>query len=460
MIKEERRQLGRRKFYSSDEMTAELRFGGVVLEGFVTDLSPAGASLAVPSAQRKIEIEPGTHAELILRMNARGEPVVLRTVVVFSDFGKASGKFVLRVGLSFVALQSGNERVSDRRKGPRFLCSDFLVPSGWCEHPWIYQEKILFRVLEFGDGTITLETSARNKVLLKGMEVDAWLSFPGQMPVACKLRFLRVQAVKGMQHRFRVVASFAEISAELGEAVVAYCVMLRPDVSLADLRRAGYFAGSLASTLVCDYASTEDDLNQILALRGAFDAFDKFSRQVVCKVGGKVVACTRLVFNGGKHDRSEFFAQAILPASLWKEGFLEVSQWTVHNDFEETDVPLALLRFVIRMGFLSHVRFLLMECDDKFLPAFVEMGAQKLNLQVSKEHSQNGTTNVVRWDCHALKAGWGGSASQWAQAFGPVLRSLAKRGSPVSSRARVRMALERYGKTDSGKKVLKNGKKR
>jgi hypothetical protein len=89
------------------------------------------------------------------------------------------------------------------------------------------------------------------------------------------------------------------------------------------------------------------------------------------------------------------------------------------------------------------------------------MGAQKMNFRVSKEHSQNGATNIVRWDCHALKAGWGGETSQWAQAFGPVLRSLAKRGSlSVSSRARVRMVLERYAKTESGKKALSYRKER
>jgi hypothetical protein len=461
VVNEERRQLSRRKFYSSDEIKAVLRKGSVALEGFVTDLSPAGASVAIPALGRKAAIEVGAHAELVLRMGSLSPSVVLRAVVVSVSSGRASGKPVLRLGLSFVALQDGGLGTSERRQGLRFPCSDFLVPSGWCEHPWIYQEKILFRILEFGNGSLTLEVSARNQVLLKGLEVDAWLSFPGQMPLACKLQFLRVQATKGARHRVRVVARFVSLSAEVGQAVATYCMMVNPAVSLADLRRAGYFAGSLGSVVVCDYANTEDDMKQISSLRGELDAFDKFSRQIVCKVGGKVVACARLVFNGGKRERSAFSASAILPSALWKAGFLEVSRWVVQSDFENTDVPLELLRFVVRVGFHSHERYLLMECDDRFLPDFLGMGAQKLNLRVSKEQAKSGATNIVRWDCHALKAGWGGDTSQWAQAFGPVLRTLSKRGSlSVSSRARVRMALERYAKTDSGKKALSHRKER
>ncbi len=463
----ERRKFGRRKFYSSDDVRASLRGPGLLSEAVVTDLSPAGAAVALPLAKlpsasaSRTSVQLGLELEVLLKMNPRAAPLALRAVVVFVEEGKISGKKMLRIGLSFVGFSrdlSPSPKTApktDRRTNARFVCSDFLVPSLWCEHPWLYQEKILFRVTAFGENSIVLETSARNKILFKGMEVNACLSFPGQNPVPCCLIISRVGSIAGCPERFRVTANFLKISEELGRTICGYCLMVNPHVSLTDLRRAGFVLGAVNSVAVCDYVHNEADLRQVFKLRGDTDAFDKWARQIMCKVGGKIVGCARLLFNEGKRERSEVAGKALLPADLWNEGFLEVSRIAVRTDFADTDVLLELLRFVVNVALLSQSRYLLMECTDVVLLVLQEMGAQKMNLRLSRNNEHGEIANIVRWDCKALRAGWGGQPVQWATAFGPVLRSLAKRGiAPVASRARIRMALERYAQTDSGKSAI------
>lgn len=450
MMMRERRGFGRRKFYSSDHLKASIAFGGNVAEGFVTDLSMAGASVALRGKFSRAALSAGAEVDFTMEVGTRAHPIELRASVVHSELVRASGENVLKIGLLFVSLQNPSPRGSERRKGARFSCSDFLVPSLWCEHPWLYQEKIFFRVLDFGSDGMTLETSAYNKTLLRGLELQGWLSMPGQNPLPCEFQVVRVSNASANENRLRVSVRFIQKSAELVEGIAAYCLLVDPAISMNDLRKSGFVPASMSKIAICDYVHSESDLRQLQKLRGGFDEYDKFSRQIVCKLGSKVIACARVLFNEGKRQRSGMGARALLPAELWNEGFLEVSQMVVLPEFDDTDVVRELLRFVVRVGILSKFRYVLMECHDNYLAEFQEMGAQLLNLRLSSSDSKAQILNVVRWDCKALQAGWGGTAAQWATTFGPMLRNMALQGAaPVASRARIRMAIDKYAKAKS-----------
>jgi hypothetical protein len=459
-MERDRRQAGRRKFYFSDDVRAELRGGGVVVRGFVADLSPFGAAIAVSFSSKQAHFSVGAELNFTLRLSPRGGPVTLRSVVVSSEPSKASGQRVWRIGLSFVAFSAceteKSASIQQRRKGLRFACSDFWVPSVWCEHPLLYQEKILFRVVEFGSDSFTLETSARNKVLFKGLKLAAWISVPGFAPMPFEFTVARVGALRSVPNRFCVAAEFAPLSPELCEAIAQYCLMVNSEISVASLRKAGFVRGKLAAVVVSDYVHTEADIKQILRVRGKFDGYDQFARQMVCKAGNKVVAAARLIFNDGKRQRSALAKEAFLPSRFWEEGFVELSYWMLSRDFDENEMLNEIVRSAVRVGLLSRCRYVLMGCGDDVLEHCLGMGAQKLDLRVARAGGEGKSLevlHVVSWDCQALRAGWGGSPSAWASAFGPLLRSLTPetRG-PLSSRARMRMALERYEKSKKNRK--------
>jgi hypothetical protein len=343
-----------------------------------------------------------------------------------------------------------------RGKRHRFLCSEFLSPSVWCEHPWLYHEKLMFRVVDFGTHSLTLETSARNKVLLPGMMLDVFLAIPGQTVLPCKLQVVRVGVVGTERERFRVAAQFVELNEELGRAVASYCLMVQAGISLSDLKEAGYVLDHVGSVAVVDYVHTQEEAESILELRGFSDGFDRLARQVMCKVGGKVVACARVLFHDGRRERSALAAKAVLPAELWREGFLEFSGLVVRDEFVGTDVVDELIRFVLRIAMQSGSRWLVAECPLELVPRCVAMGAEDLKRKVARFQESDDVSYLVRWDATALRAGWGGNAERWAGSFGPLVKHMAQRGSiEVPQRVKVRLALGHYAKTEAGKKLLR-----
>jgi hypothetical protein len=317
----------------------------------------------------------------------------------------------------------------------------------------------MFRVVDFGAESMTLETSVRNKVLLPGMVLNAFLAIPGQPVLECEVEVIGVGQVGYAKGHFRLSVRFSAIGSELGQAVASYCLMVDSSATLASLHNAGFVLARAGEVALVDYVHSESDVTQVLNLRGCFDEFDDMARQVMCKIGAKVVGCARLIFHDGRRERSALASRALLPAELWSDGFLELSGFVVRSEWMQSDVVDEIIRYLLRVAFQSPARWLVAECSIELKARCLAMGAQDFKRKVASPDGSAEVLSLVRWDVKAIKAGWGGNAAQWTSSFGPIVKHMAQRGSiEASNRVRIRMALGQYAKTESGKKLIKTRK--
>lgn len=454
----ERRSFGRKKLYFSEDFRVQVLVSGHVWSGFLMDVSPAGAGIALKYPKARVVLDTGSRVEVAFDLPGKNSPLVMKATVSAIQERRVSGGVMTRLGVSFDSFHENTKHASDEvpMGDVKFSCSEFLTPSVWCEHPWLYHEKLMFRVVDFGSLSMTLETSVRNKVLLPGMILNAFLAFPGQPVNECVLEVVSVGQVASSKERFSVFVKFASVSTVLGQAVASYCLMVDSTATLAGLHSAGFVLARASEVALVDYVHSESDVTQVLNLRRCFDEFDDMARQVMCKIGAKVVGCARVIFNDGRRERSSLASRALLPGELWSDGFLELSGFVVRAEWMQSDIVDEIIRFLLRVAFQSPVRWLVAECSVDLLDRCLAMGAQDLKRKVV---SSDGVTEVlclVRWDVKAIKAGWGGNAEQWTSSFGPIVKHMTQHGSiDASSRVRIRMALGEYAKTDAGKKLIK-----
>lgn len=210
-------------------------------------------------------------------------------------------------------------------------------------------EKLSFRIAAFSSQGLELLVPAHGWVPTPGERLTVRLFLPMARPqqVEVEVRHAHLDEASGLR---RVLVRWTRAVPHVLEAVGGF-LLAHAGVSLLTLREAGLPLGDVEQVLSFGEASTEQELEEILALRYAAyrskgkrlhvsgpeemrDRFDALSRQVTCRINGTLVASARVTFNEGDLSRSEYVSYGVkLPGWVLEGGFVEVGRVVTHPGY-------------------------------------------------------------------------------------------------------------------------------
>jgi GNAT superfamily N-acetyltransferase len=383
------RRLGRRAVYLGEGFSVRLQRDGVDVGGELVDLSPDGFGIALLDLGRGALPELGD-VVTIEHTGRSTKGLSHRGRVTSVTDGVFAGRRLPRIGVALITERT-TRSARDRRAAERYECSSSLPASAAAASPIFFREWLHFSLCELGAGGMTASTSLRNKGLLPGMELAFRVTLPmvGMLEVRGRISSIGRDTTDGA---FRVGVQWVDPSRELLQAIAEYLLLGHKELTPAKLRKGGLPVGSVERAVSYDYARSDEDFEEILALRlrshqeegrlegvGIDDmksSFDAHSRHLVCRFGESIVGYVRVIYVDGDPAKSQYVSAGghEVPEWLWKAGFVEAGAGATDPEFQRAGLFVPLMQHAARVALQSGSRYMLGACDDELLGMYQQMG--------------------------------------------------------------------------------------
>jgi predicted GNAT family N-acyltransferase len=210
-----------------------------------------------------------------------------------------------------------------------------------------------------------LLTSLRNKFIVRGMVLDAIISFPMVSQISLRLLVQNVSFVSEDEKDYLSVGvQVSRLTATQRGIVAQYMAQFGDVESLRELRGSGFVSAGIVGKLEFGVVRSEQDYREVLNLRhlayvadgkmssaatvsDASDIHDSRARILTCRFQGKAVATARVTFHefGDITEHEEFVAWTHeLPR---RDESVEVTRVCTHPDFRGKGLLFDLLRFAV-----------------------------------------------------------------------------------------------------------------
>jgi hypothetical protein len=392
------RSLHRRQVYLGEGLAFEIESRDAWLEAEAIDLTPEGIGLAVVHALGDL-VMPAVGEAVTIRYTGRGASDTPQQAVVRHVGVLRTGRGTLpRIGLSLVPDVAAVAGV-ERRDGARYPCPDALPAFAAAACPWFFRETLQFRIMAVGAGGMTLRTTHANPPLLPGAELAFELHLAS---IAAEHGRGRLTSVRrdDADGGFEVGVAWIDPPRDLLNALSRYLLASDATLTPATLRVGGLAVRGVERAVSYDYATSDADYEEILALRlqahqaeGHLDSasiadlrspFDAHSRHLTCRFGGRIVGYLRVIFVDGDPARSQYVSLGghEVPQWLWDAGFVEGGAGATHPDFQRAGLYVPLMQHLFRVAVQSGHRFVLGACPDELLGMYGEMGFEVLEERI------------------------------------------------------------------------------
>ena len=393
-ISDEKRNRTRRSLSVSERVTCKLLISNEWTSGSVIGISPGGLSVIVDEKQCSFEDIPVNQVfKIVIEISGYEK---IETEVQLKNLSKFSTEKIQanRLGLTFY--KAKNNTSEDRRKAKRFKITEFLQPSITFENPIFEYAAIFGRVTEIGLDAIQCETSSRNNSVLPGMKLRFTIAFPllGSLAVTGEVVYYTSHQSDPQRVMFgvRILSNHEEFQMMSSELLV----MSNKDVSTSVLQDEGFMLGTISRAVSLEYAFDQQDLNRIAELRlkawqhkgyfigvtdlsQMFDKYDHYSRHLVARVNGKIVASARLVFNNGYYERCEHSQYKVdIPEWLWKAGFVETSRLVTDPEYRGGDLFLMMTQQIGKTVLQSGFQYMVSSCEPSLEKIYLSSGCTRV----------------------------------------------------------------------------------
>jgi hypothetical protein len=387
------RSLDRRRVYIGEGLSFQIESETAWIATEAIDLTHEGLGVAVVLATDVMM--PAVGEAVTVRYTGRGASGDRQGAVVRHVGSLETGRGTLpRIGLSLVA---DTTRVADvdRREGVRYPCPEALAAFAAASCPWFFGETLRFRIVQIGVGGMTLRTTQPHPPLPPRAEVDFDLHLASIAHPRCRARLTSVRRDE-VDGGLEVGAAWVDPPRDLLSALSRYLLAADPQLTPAALRLGGLPVRGVEQVVTYDYATSDADYEEILALRlhahqaeGHLDGtttgdlrspFDAYSRHLTCRFGGRIVAYVRAIFVDGDPARSQYVSLGghEVPQWLWDAGFVEGGAGATHPDFQRAGLYVPLMQHLFRIAVQSGHRFVLGACPDELVAMYGDMGFEVL----------------------------------------------------------------------------------
>jgi hypothetical protein len=387
------RSLERRRVYLGEGLSFQIESETAWLEAEAIDLTHEGLGVAVVLATDVTM--PAVGEMVTVRYTGRGASGTRQRASVRHFGSLQTGRGTLpRIGLSLLPDTTTVADV-DRREGIRYPCPDALAAFAAAPCPWFFGETLHFRIVQVGAGGMTLRTTHPNPTLPPRAELDFELHLASiaHQHARGRLTSIRRDEANGA---LEVGVAWVDPPRELLNALSRYLLAGDERLTPAALRLGGLPARGVEQVVTYDYATSDADFEEILALRlhahqaeGHLDGttaadlrspFDAHSRHLTCRFGGRIVAYARAIFVDGDPARSQYVSLGghEVPQWLWDAGFVEGGAGATHPDFQRAGLYVPLMQHLFRVAVQSGHRFVLGACPDELVGMYGDMGFEVL----------------------------------------------------------------------------------
>lgn len=448
----EQRQTQRVSVHLLEQRFASIRGRDCQLRTRIIDYSPFGIGVVLEGPASRAVIALGEVVSVTLYRN--GQQVDFQATLVTKGKMTIMNETYTRLGFK-IATTSLRQHIGNARRNRRFELNEVVELSGYCEDPMNDGQKAFFSVEDLSSSGLLLSTSSRNKFILPSMRLEMTLVIPGEgvFPEDLIVRHIRTSE---NGERYLLGCEFARANKRTLEALADFCLSFARSSSYQNLVEEGFPVAFNPSSLTVQSTESAEDFAQIVHLRLKFahwhgqmlkvrdpeetmDAHDEYARHVCVKVGSRIVASGRLVFNNGDRSRSTFPASLDLPSHLWQYGFVSVSKIAVDPDFRASMAFIRLWNEIFRIAFLSGVKSMAMIISPNWPALLQNFGLQRLDMQTE----ELGRFEFGMIDLEGVMKGKGTPFISWALFAAPLLEKLEfERETPrtVLLRARLRLA--------------------
>ena len=404
-----------------EPIKAFVKVGTKFEEVTVWRLSPLGAELVKCDKLKKLSAGDQLEVEICVGKE-RTDHLAL---IVDGEFVEGHRELIaIRFYQEEPAAWKGNER----RNGDRWGCSSDFLPNGVCPNPGKFNDFLFFKVTDISSSGFRLETSLRNKFLVRGMTLKSTVTLPmiGHAAIALKIENASISD-KGGREFLMLGCSFVNPSQTFLKLIGQYLFQFGPAVSLKELSDSGLSVEQIAKGVEFKYVRTKAEFEQVLELRklayGAAgklaseedvtDIYDARARIIIGLFRGKVVASTRLIFNEidqqMEHEQFVTFDSTIPN----RDQICEITRVCTHPDFRGADLLAGLLKF-ISITVAQSGRYYILGCStDSLLPMYMKMGFQNLGIKFTHGSLNNVEHTIFMCDVRNVMIGRGVGPIVW-----------------------------------------------
>jgi N-acyl-L-homoserine lactone synthetase len=386
-------------------VTAQIRIDGQTVTYSVFRLSPFGVEIVVLPDMPELSV--GVRIGLSIRI---GKDVSDYEALVVQSCFEFKGLKV--IGLRLVGQSSEKWDGTDRRSTKRWLCSEQFLPTGVAPNPVKFNDFLYFRLLDVSSDGFRLETSLRNKFIIKGMLFECRMSFPTVGDVSISFRVKNVSISQRMGKDFLAIGASMEGASPATKSVIGqYLLQFSPEANVKSLSEFGFKVQSLSRTVEFDQVKTLDDFEQVLKLRhlayseakkigsdklpkDMSDKFDVRSRIVVGRKNSEIVCSARMIFceEGDSLEQEEYVEW---PETLPRpDSVVEITRACTDPNYRGGDLLLGMFRFICRAAVQSKRRWLVICATDEMIPLYKKLGFSVTNVHYNHK-ALNNTKHTV-----------------------------------------------------------------
>jgi len=390
----------RKKFYLSDNF--KVRISSLKKEqeinGNLLDINTEGISLAIDTNEKL-----NTGEEVILSFSHSHETFSNNAIILHQKITKISGKNKIRLGFKFISKTDTSQNRSKRQYN-RYTCNEFFTISAWCHHPFLFQERIFFKIIELSPDGMTLHCSARNNFLIKNMPIQLNISIPGSVLYLVESKITNIRKVKN-QDLLRLGVSYTSCPRDFKCSIGEYLLFTKQNLDSLSLAKQGYRTLKISGKLSFDYVSDKNEMINVLKLRlkayrkdyesfeslsymDLTDQFDNLSRHFFYRINNIYVAAGRITFLEGNFERSQLYSQYKMKLPQWvlKSNVVEITKLCVDPDYRNTDIFLNLLKTCLLIAAQTGHDYILGVADD-MMSSYKRIGFEPLEAKTYiKEH--------------------------------------------------------------------------
>jgi len=341
-------------------------------------ISPVGAEFAWDQEPLSI----GQRLNLKLRFNRKNLDF---KAIEISHFEEKHGRKTYGLKWSTAA-----EPTQDHGPNHRWATAPDFSPTVICPNPLLFDESLLFKVVNISADRALLHTSMRNKVLIPGIELEGTWSFPliGAAPGSFIVRKVYVVSEGGIK-KLALEVQFTKRFRELNTLAGEYILQFGQAHSVAEIRNTGLNLKNAKNAILNDSVKTEKDYQEVIELRKRAylryssgdspelsDHFDANSRILTARHQGKIVGTLRLIFHK-PGDVLEVGEHLKVPENFpAHEELIEASRLAVDPDYQLSSVVLDLQRQMFVVMVQTGRRFMVGATPDHLSENYKRIGAE------------------------------------------------------------------------------------
>lgn len=353
----------------------------------IIDFSPFGLGVVLDGSSNRVALAQGDQASIQLERD--GQAIVVEATLV--TIGQTT---ILKQPHTRLGFKIHNRSESPGRehlpRSRRFALSDAVDLTCYCDDPTRAGQKAFFTIRDLSIRGILLETSARNKFLLPNLKLLMSITVPGSGEFN---EPLQVRHVRSLKDRYLLGCEFEGLGAKTIEGLGEFCLNFGKDVSYQIMLEEGFPLKLEASGLQVHASASYQDFMQITRLRLEYehakgrqlavsdpwqmiDEHDDEAQHICVKLGKKVVASARLVFNQGDRKRTSSGPGEGQPPELWTTGIATLSKIALVPEFEghRTYVFSRLWEEVFRLALQSEMASMLIVHPDVWPEDLLKLG--------------------------------------------------------------------------------------